>query len=232
MQRPLEIELEKISVESLFGKNHNISQESLSYSLVVFQFSHQNAHSISLIGLQEDVRAGRSQVHQEDQDMSQALKEVRQVRVVASKVVNEAKKVQEDDRSRKYRAGYWIIFWYSINAVLEPIGMVPNKVCDATVFSLFIEHKYCSSQDLDRILDAFERDIPFIKTTAQATLAIERLRSNNGDSLDGGVDFSWNQSIIVFGQSGRNNPLFTLSPFLDCSLHSNIDLCSRSLSLF
>jgi len=87
--------------------------------------------------------------------------------------------------------------------------MVPHKVCDATVFSLFIEHKYCSSQDLDRILDAFERDIPYIKTTAQATLAIERLRSNNGDSLDGGVGFSWNQSIIVFGQSGRNNPLFT-----------------------
>jgi len=110
--------------------------------------------------------------------------------------------------------------------------MVPHKVCDATVFSLFIEHKYCSSQDLDRILDAFERDIPYIKTTAQATLAIERLRSNNGDSLDGGVGFSWNQSIIVFGQSGRNNPLFTLSPFLDSSLHSNIDLCSRSLSLF
>jgi len=64
------------------------------------------------------------------------------VRVVASKVVDEANKVQEDDRSRKYRAGYWIIFWYSINAVLEPIGMVPNKVCDATVFSLFIDHKY------------------------------------------------------------------------------------------
>ena len=52
-----------------------------------FQFSHQNAHSISLISLQEDVRAGRSQVHQEDQEMSQALKEIRQVRVVASKVV-------------------------------------------------------------------------------------------------------------------------------------------------
>ena len=60
-----------------------------------FQFSHQNAHSISLISLQEDERAGRSQVHQEDQDMSQALKEVRQVRVVASKVVDEARKVQE-----------------------------------------------------------------------------------------------------------------------------------------
>jgi len=64
------------------------------------------------------------------------------VRVVASKVVDEANKVQEDDRSRKYRAGYWIIFWYSINAVLEPIGMVPNRVCDATVFSLFIWDKY------------------------------------------------------------------------------------------
>ena len=97
------------------------------------------AHLISLIGLQEDVRAGRSQVHQEDQDMSQALEEVRQVRVVASKVVDEAKKVQEEDRSRQNRAGYWIIFGYSINAVLEPIRMVPNRVCDATVFSLFIE---------------------------------------------------------------------------------------------
>ena len=61
--------------------------------------------------------------------------------------------------------------------------MVPHRVCDATVFSLFIERKYCSSQDLDRILDAFERDIPYIKTTAQATLAIECLRSINGDSL-------------------------------------------------
>merc|ERR1719187_1591834 len=35
----------------------------------------------------------------------------------------------------------------------------------------------CSSQDLDRVLDAFERDIPYIKTNAQVTLAIERLRS-------------------------------------------------------
>ena len=58
---------------------------------------------------------------------------------MASKVVDEAKKVQEEDRSRQNRAGYWIIFGYSIKAVLEPIGMVPNRVCDATVFSLFIQ---------------------------------------------------------------------------------------------
>ena len=58
---------------------------------------------------------------------------------MASKVVDEAKKVQEEDRSRKNRTGYWVIFGYSINAVLEPIGMVPNRVCDATVFSLFLK---------------------------------------------------------------------------------------------
>ena len=58
------------------------------------------------------------------------------------KVVDEAKKVQEEDRSRKNRACHWIIFWYSINAVLEPIGMVPNRICDAAVFLLFIEDKY------------------------------------------------------------------------------------------
>ena len=79
--------------------------------------------------------------------------------------------------------------------------MVPHRVCDATVFSLFIEHKYCSSQDLDRILDAFERDIPYIKTTAQATLAIECLRSINGDSLRWGRGlfmepvYNWPQSV-------------------------------------
>ena len=74
--------------------------------------------------------------------MSQALKEVRQLRVVARKVVDEAKQVQEEDRSRQNRAGYWIISGYSTNAVLETIGMVPNRVCDAAVFSLFIEDKY------------------------------------------------------------------------------------------
>ena len=57
-------------------------------------------------------------------------------------MVDEAKKVQEEDRSRQNRAGYWIIFGYSTNAVLETIGMVPNRVCDAAVFSLFIEDKY------------------------------------------------------------------------------------------
>ena len=35
----------------------------------------------------------------------------------------------------------------------------------------------CSSQDLDRVLDAFERDIPYIKTTAKAMLAIGCLKS-------------------------------------------------------
>jgi len=40
-------------------------------------------------------RGGRSQVHQKNHDMSQAFKEVRRVRVEASKVVDEAKKVQE-----------------------------------------------------------------------------------------------------------------------------------------
>ena len=110
--------------------------------------------------------------------------------------------------------------------------MVPHKVCDATVFSLFIEHKYCSSQDLDRILDAFERDIPYIKTTAQATLAIERLRSDDGDSLDGGVTFH-GTNLKLSSVSQAEIILYSLrSFFLDSSLHSNIDLWSRSLSLF
>jgi len=152
-------------------------------------------------------RAGRSQVHQEDQDVSQALKEVRRVRVEASKGVDEAKKVQEEDRSRQNKAGYWLVFGYSINAILEPIGIaflediftgMEKAWKRFTAWVTNIEgymggyswqHLFpelygagsstlpCSSQDLDRILDAFERDIPFIKTTPQATLAIERLRS-------------------------------------------------------
>ena len=39
---------------------------------------------------------------------------------MVSKVVDEAKKVQEEDRSRQNRAGCWIIYWYT---VLEPIGI-------------------------------------------------------------------------------------------------------------
>ena len=38
-------------------------------------------------------------------------------------MLDEAKKVQNEDRSRQIRAGYWIIYRYSINAVLEPIGI-------------------------------------------------------------------------------------------------------------
>jgi len=152
-------------------------------------------------------RAGRSQVNQEDQDVPQALEEVRRVRVVASQAVNEAKKVQEEDRSRQNNAGYYIIFGYSINAALEPIGIAfledvfsgmekAWKRFTAWVTSIegymggySWQHLFpnlygagsstlpCSSQDLDRVLDAFESDIPYIKTTAQATLAIERLKS-------------------------------------------------------
>ena len=55
-------------------------------------------------------RAGRSQAHQGDQDVSQGLEEVRRVRVEASKVIDEAKKVQEEDRSRQNRAGYFLVF--------------------------------------------------------------------------------------------------------------------------
>ena len=55
-------------------------------------------------------RASRAQVHQEDQDVSQALQEVRRVRVEASKGVDEAKKVQEEDRSRQNSQGYWLVF--------------------------------------------------------------------------------------------------------------------------
>ena len=36
---------------------------------------------------------------------------------------------------------------------------------------------HCSSKDLDEILDDFEGHIPFILTTAEATIATERLRS-------------------------------------------------------
>jgi len=152
-------------------------------------------------------RAGRSQAYQGDQDVSQGLEEVRRVRVEASKVIDEAKKVQEEDRSRQNRAGYFLVFGYSINAALEPIGIafledvfsgMERAWKRFTAWATSIEgymggyswpHLFpnlygagssslpCSSQDLDRVLDAFERDIPFIKTTAQATLAIGRLKS-------------------------------------------------------
>jgi len=152
-------------------------------------------------------RASRAQVHQEDQDVSQAFQEVRRVRVEASKGVDEAKKVQEEDRSRQNRRGYWLVFGYSINAVLEPIGIAFLEDIFSGMerawkrFTAWVtniegymggyswQHLFpelygagsstlpCSSQDLDRILDAFEKDIPFIKTNAQAMLAIERLRS-------------------------------------------------------
>jgi len=158
-------------------------------------------------GDRQQGRAGRAQVHQEDQDVSQAFKEVQRVRVEASKGVDEAKKVQEEDRSRQNRAGYWIIFGYSINAVLEPIGIAFLEDIFSGMekawkrFTAWVtniegymggyswQHLFpelygagsstlpCSSQDLDRILDAFEKDIPYIKTSAQVTLAIERLRS-------------------------------------------------------
>merc|ERR1711962_1724888 len=74
-------------------------------------------------GDRQQGRGGRSQVHQEDQDVSQAFQEVRRVRVEASKGVDEAKKVQEEDRSRQNSQGYWLVFGDSINAVLEPIGI-------------------------------------------------------------------------------------------------------------
>ena len=61
-------------------------------------------------GDRQQGRAGRSQVHQEDQDVSQAFKEVQRVRVEASKGVDEAKKVQEEDRSRQNSQGYWLVF--------------------------------------------------------------------------------------------------------------------------
>jgi len=152
-------------------------------------------------------RAGRAQVHQEDQDVSQGLEEVRRVRVEASEAVDEAKKVQEEDRSRQNNNGYFLVFGYSINAVLEPIGIAFLEDIFSGMerawkrFTAWVtnvegymggyswQHLFpnlygagsstlpCSSQDLDRVLDAFERDIPFIKSTAQATLAIERLRS-------------------------------------------------------
>merc|ERR1712240_613407 len=152
-------------------------------------------------------RAGRAHVHQEDQDVSQAFQEVRRLRVEASDAVDEAKKVLEEDRSRQNTRGYYLVFGYSINAVLEPIGIafledifsgMEKAWKRFTAWATNIEgymggyswqHLFpelygagsstlpCSSQDLDRILDAFEKDIPFIKTDAQVTLAIERLRS-------------------------------------------------------
>jgi len=152
-------------------------------------------------------RAGRSHVYQEDQNVSQAFKEVRRVRVVASDAVDEAKKVQEEDRSRQNSRGYYLVFGYSINAVLEPIGIAFLEDIFSGMarawkrFTAWVtnvegymggyswQHLFpdlygagsatlpCSSQDLNRVLDAFERDIPYIKTTAEATLAIERLKS-------------------------------------------------------
>ena len=54
--------------------------------------------------------AGRAHVHQEDQDVSQAFKEFRRLRVEASDAVDEAKKVQEEDRSRQNTRGYYLVF--------------------------------------------------------------------------------------------------------------------------
>ena len=61
-------------------------------------------------GDRQQGRAGRAHVHQEDQDASQAFQEVRRMRVEASKGVDEAKKVQEEDRSRQNSQGYWLVF--------------------------------------------------------------------------------------------------------------------------
>ena len=100
-----------------------------------------------------------------------------------------------------------IVGGYSVNAILEPIGIAfledifsalerARKRSTAWIFNIegymggySWQHLFpnlygagsstlhCSSKDLDEILDDFERHIPFILTTAEATIATERLRS-------------------------------------------------------
>ena len=129
------------------------------------------------------------------------------MRVLFSNKTDEAKHVIEEDRQRQNNQGWIIDGGYNVNVILEPIGIAfledifsalerARKRSTAWIFNiegymggdswqqLFptlygtgLSTLQCSSKDLDEVLDDFEEHIPFILTTAEATIATERLRS-------------------------------------------------------
>ena len=52
-----------------------------------------------------------------------------------------------------------------------------------TLYGAGLSTLHCSSKDLDEILDDFEGHVPFILTTAEATIATERLRSKITEAI-------------------------------------------------
>jgi len=154
-----------------------------------------------------DERKGRSR----DVDVAKSpvdpLTNAREKSVFFFNKTDEAKRVIEEDRQRQNYQGYSIIGGYTVNAILEPIGIAlledifsalerARKRFAAWMFNIEGYMKsyswqhlfpdlygagpstlHCSSKDLVKILDDFERRIPHIFTTAEATIATERLRS-------------------------------------------------------
>merc|ERR1719167_2090477 len=155
----------------------------------------------------QDERKGRSRDVDEAKSPVDPLTNAREERVFFFNKTDEAKRVIEEDRQRQNYQGYSIIGGYSLNAILEPIGIAfledifsaldrARKRFTAWMFNIEGYMKsyswqhlfpdlygagpstlHCSSKDLVKILDDFEWHIPYILTTDQATIATERLRS-------------------------------------------------------
>jgi len=155
----------------------------------------------------QDDRKGRSRDVLEAKSSVEPLTKAREKSVFLFNKTDEAKRVIEEDRQRQNYQGYSIIGGYTVNAILEPIGIAfledifsalerARKRFTAWMFNiegymgsyswqhLFPElygagssTLHCSSKDLVKILDDFEGHIPHILTTAEATIATERLRS-------------------------------------------------------
>jgi len=156
----------------------------------------------------QDGRKGRSQDANEAKSPVDPLTKAREKGVLFFNKTDEAKLVIEEDRQRQNYQGYSIIGGFSINAILEPIGIAfledifsaMEKARKRYTAWLFNIEKYmgsyswqhlfpdlygagsstlkCSSKDLDEILDDFEEHIPNIFTTAEKTYWTERLRSD------------------------------------------------------
>jgi len=149
---------------------------------------------------------GRSQDVQGDKRPVDPLTKARERSVLLFNKTDEAKLVIEEDRQRQNYQGYSIIGGYTLNAILEPIGIGfledifsaldrARKRFTAWMFNIegymgsySWQHLFpdlygagsstlhCSSKDLDKILYDFEGHIPYIYTTAGAKVATERLR--------------------------------------------------------
>merc|ERR1719209_2137744 len=156
----------------------------------------------------QDGRKGRSQDANEAKSPVHPLTKAREKGVLFFNKTDEAKLVIEEDRQRQNYQGYSIIGGFSINAILEPIGIAfledifsaMEKARKRYTAWLFNIEKYmgsyswqhlfpdlygagpstlkCSSKDLHEILDDFEEHIPNIFTTAEKTYWTERLRSD------------------------------------------------------